>query len=186
MAKRKKKTRAAISKAAAAKRERFALEYVVDHQVRQAAIRAGYAPNSAHVTGSRLLNEAKVTARIKELEAALAAKYAITQDRTFKEIARIAYGDIRTLYEPSGKLKSIPTLDADAAVLLAGVEVEEIFEGSGKDRTYVGDLVKVKTRDKLRALDMCNLITGSYKQAKVGDDSGIVLSIRCSDGKRVR
>lgn len=186
MAKRKRKTRAAISKAAAAKRERFAREYVVDMNATQAAIRSGYSPKTAKAQGSRLLTYADVRKVVADLKAQIAAKYEIRQDRTFKEIARIAYGDIRTLYEPSGKLKSIPTLDEDAAVLLAGVEVEEIFEGSGKDRTYVGDLVKVKTRDKLRALDMCNLITGSYKQAKVGDDSGIVLSIRCSDGKRVR
>jgi len=46
------------------KQERFVGEYLVDLNAKQAAIRAGYSPKSAHVEGSRLLTNAKVAAAI--------------------------------------------------------------------------------------------------------------------------
>jgi phage terminase small subunit len=49
------------------KREIFALEYCVSLNGTQAAIRAGYAQNSAHVEASRLLRDAKVLTRVCEL-----------------------------------------------------------------------------------------------------------------------
>jgi phage terminase small subunit len=49
------------------KRDRFAREYVVDHNATQAAIRAGYSAKAAHVTGARLLKDAKVRAKIAHL-----------------------------------------------------------------------------------------------------------------------
>lgn len=51
--------------------EAFALEYTIDFNGTQAAIRAGYAEGSAHVTASRLLRNAKVAARIQERMAEL-------------------------------------------------------------------------------------------------------------------
>ncbi len=47
-----------------ARQERFVDEYLVDLNAKQAAIRAGYSPKSAHVEGSRLLTNAKVAAAI--------------------------------------------------------------------------------------------------------------------------
>ena len=47
------------------KQERFANEYIKTLNVTQSAIKAGYSPNSAHVTGSRLLRKDKVDEYIK-------------------------------------------------------------------------------------------------------------------------
>ena len=47
------------------KQERFANEYIKTLNVTQSAIKAGYSPNSAHVTGSRLLRKDKVHEYIK-------------------------------------------------------------------------------------------------------------------------
>ncbi|WP_415425464.1 terminase small subunit [Staphylococcus borealis] len=47
------------------KQERFANEYIKTLNVTKSAIKAGYAPNSAHVTGSRLLRKEKVDEYIK-------------------------------------------------------------------------------------------------------------------------
>ncbi|WP_154895638.1 terminase small subunit [Staphylococcus pasteuri] len=47
------------------KQERFANEYLKTLNVTQSAIKAGYSPNSAHVTGSRLLRKDKVDEYIK-------------------------------------------------------------------------------------------------------------------------
>ena len=47
------------------KQERFANEYIKTLNVTKSAIKAGYSPNSAHVTGSRLLRKEKVDDYIK-------------------------------------------------------------------------------------------------------------------------
>lgn len=51
------------------KQKRFCHEYIKDRNATQAAIRAGYAENSADVTGSRLLGKASISAYIAELAA---------------------------------------------------------------------------------------------------------------------
>lgn len=68
------------------KREQFALEYVIDLNAKQAAIRAGYAPGSAEVTASRLLSDAKVAARIQELMAERQRRTEITADATLRDL----------------------------------------------------------------------------------------------------
>lgn len=52
---------------AADKRETFCIEYLKDKNATQAAIRAGYSPNSANEQGARLLANASVKARLAEL-----------------------------------------------------------------------------------------------------------------------
>ncbi|HHZ70433.1 MAG TPA: terminase small subunit [Methylococcaceae bacterium] len=51
------------------KQELFCIEYVKDHKVTEAAIRAGYSKRSAHVTGTRTLKRPIVKARIAQLMA---------------------------------------------------------------------------------------------------------------------
>jgi len=50
------------------KQWRFVQEYLVDLNGTQSAIRAGYAPVSAHVTASRLIRNHKVAAEIARLQ----------------------------------------------------------------------------------------------------------------------
>ena len=49
-----------------AKQQRFVEEYILDLNATQAAIRAGYSPKTAEVTGCKLLRNAKVAAAIQE------------------------------------------------------------------------------------------------------------------------
>jgi phage terminase small subunit len=168
------------------RRERFAREYVVDLNATAAAIRAGYSPKTAQPQASRLLSNAMVAARVEQLKAEIAAKYNLTVERTVKQIARIAYGDPRILYDSNGNMKPVHELSEDAAALLAGIETEQIFEGKGKEREYVGDLVKVKVRSAERALALAMSYLGMNKSAGAQSEGGLVLSIRCSDGKAVR
>jgi len=49
-----------------ARQERFISEYLVDHDVRRAAIAAGYAPKAADAQGRRLLRNTTVRRRVNE------------------------------------------------------------------------------------------------------------------------
>jgi len=63
-----------------AKQEMFCQEYLIDLNGTQAAIRAGYAKNSAAVTASRLLIKANTQKRIQELFNARAKRVQVDQD----------------------------------------------------------------------------------------------------------
>lgn len=50
------------------KQETFVREYLIDLNATQAAIRAGYSERSARVNGPRMLSNADVSARVKEIQ----------------------------------------------------------------------------------------------------------------------
>lgn len=72
------------------KQLRFCEEYVIDNNGKHAAIRAGYAANSAEVSASKLLRIAKVQEKIQELRAKISEKCEIDATwvlNRFKEIS---------------------------------------------------------------------------------------------------
>lgn len=167
------------------RRERFAQEYAKDLNGTQAAMRAGYVAKSAHVTASRLLSDAKVNGMIQGILARAAQASEITVERTMKEIARIAYGDRRKLYDALGGLRNIHELDDDTAALISELETDELFAGSGGERVNIGLTRKVKTWSKGKALDQCMAILGMHKTANPSEGGGLALTINLSGGKRV-
>lgn len=62
------------------KQEAFCLEYLVDLNGTQAAIRAGYSKKTAEAAGSRLLRNVKVTARIQQLRNEQQKRVEVTAD----------------------------------------------------------------------------------------------------------
>jgi phage terminase small subunit len=76
-----------------ARRDAFIQEYIIDLNGTQAAIRAGYAANSAHVTSARLLSDDKVMALVKAAMDARAERTGITQDKVLRRWWDIASAD---------------------------------------------------------------------------------------------
>ncbi len=83
----------------------------------------------------------------------MSASTQITQERILKEFGRIAFLDIRKAFDQAGKLKLIHEIDDDTAAAIAGLEVEALYEGFGKDRELSGYLSQLKLVDKKGALD---------------------------------
>ena len=173
------------------RRARFAAEYAKDCNATQAAIRSGYSKKTARAQGSRLLTRVDIAADVeRRLQNAMAVGD-ITVERTAREIARIAYGDMRNLYDGEGRLKPPSEWDDDTAATVASMESEELFEmvGSGKDRerAHRGNLLKVKRWDKSRALDMCMSYLGMHKTGKAPPEGGgLSLTIKTSQGAKLR
>lgn len=62
------------------KQERFCQEYIVDYNGTQAAIRTGYSGKSAGSQAGRLLKNAKVLARVRQLQAEQVQRLSVSQD----------------------------------------------------------------------------------------------------------
>lgn len=172
------------------RRERFISEYMIDSNGTHAAIRAGYSAGknntSAGVTAARLLADAKVRAEIDRRLAVLAATNHITVERTLKEISRIAYADVRKLFDENGNFRPIHELDDEAAAQIAGVELEEHrTEGDGEDdKPELTVTRKVKRWDKGKALDQCMAYLGMHKTRNPAEGGGLTLVMNLSNGKR--
>lgn len=76
-----------------ARRDAFIQEYIIDLNGTQAAIRAGYAPNSASVTAARLLADDKIMVLVQAAMDARAKRTEITQDKVLKRWWDIASAD---------------------------------------------------------------------------------------------
>lgn len=86
------------------KQARFVDEYLIDLNATQAAIRAGYNPTNADVTGPRLLGNVGVAAAIAERREKLAEKAGVTVERIIGELAKIGFADIRKAIKWNGHL----------------------------------------------------------------------------------
>ena len=73
-----------------AKIARFVDEYSIDGNGAAAAVRAGYAANSARVTASRLLTKANIQEALADRQQALAARFDLDRQRLANELLKAA------------------------------------------------------------------------------------------------
>ena len=150
------------------KQRRFVDEYLVDLNATQAAKRAGYKdPN----IGRQLITKNNVSEEIQKRKKELSEKINITQERVLREYAKIAFFDPRNLFQDNGQPKDITMLDDDTAGALAGLDVLEEYEGSGRDREFVGYTKKYKIADKLRALEALGKHLGLFDKDGGDEDN---------------
>lgn len=133
--------------------QRFVQEYIsspVGEQpfnATQAAIRAGYSEKTARSQGQRLLTKVYIQAAISKHLLPLTQKTDISVERVLRELARIAFSDVREVmaWGPDGvKLKKSSELSDDAAAMVA-----EVTETT----TEHGGSMRLKVHDKKGALD---------------------------------
>lgn len=144
------------------KQLKFAREYLIDLNATQAAIRAGYSANTAAEQGYQLLNNEEVSTHICELRAKQQERTDITADKVLKEVARLAFSDIRSYYDENGFLKLPKDLSDDAAAALAGIEIDEIWAGTLGGKEKVGETKKVKLYSKSDGLEKLMKHLGLY------------------------
>jgi phage terminase small subunit len=95
VAKKKKKKKAKKINTFDERRKRFAQEYLVDMNAKQAAIRSGYSKNGAEVQGHRLLTDANVAEHIFKLLEKRSESMEISARRVLEEIGILSYSDVR-------------------------------------------------------------------------------------------
>lgn len=150
--------------------KRFCDEYLIDLNATRAykvAYKSCKKDETANVNGSKLLRNTKVKEYIAQKQAEIQKRTEITQDKVLKELAKIAFGDIRKLYTENGALRNIIDLEDDIAGAISGVETYEEYEGRGEDREHVGDTKKVKMLDKTKALELIGKHLGMFKDTNI-------------------
>ena len=136
------------------KEKLFAHEYLVDQNMTAAAIRAGYSEKSARDQGHKLYHKPHINQWITERLEQKCEKLEITSDRILQEVALIGFQNIAGAFKADNTLKSIADMPESLQRVIAGVDIDELFEGRGEDREHVGFTKKLRTWDKLKALEL--------------------------------
>ncbi len=132
------------------KQSMFVKEYLIDLNATQAAIRAGYSKNTANEIGCQNLAKLNIQEAIQLAMAERSKRTEITQDRVLKELATIAFIDIRDAFDDEGQLLQVKDLPEDIARAIGGLDHSVI--NSGEDQTGVTS--KVKLIDKKGTLEL--------------------------------
>lgn len=157
------------------KQRLFCLYYVKSFNATQSAIKAGYAPESAHVEGSRLLRHAKVSKEIKRIKQDMTEGIFVDAMDVLQKWVKIAFSDVTdyltfgqkkqqvmTMYGPlyekgkDGKVdKSKPIteivnyIDFKESSMVDGTIISEVKQGK--------EGITIKLADKMKALEKLSL-----------------------------
>ncbi|MGV3187936.1 terminase small subunit [Staphylococcus chromogenes] len=124
------------------KQVRFVNEYIKTLNITRSAIKAGYAPNSAHVTGSRLLRNEKVNEYIQSQQDKVMDDSILTAKELLHLLTSAAVGDETETKEVVVKRSSFEKNPDTGRMNLVYNEHVELVE------------VPIKPSDRLKARDM--------------------------------
>ena len=158
------------------KQARFVEEYLVDLNATQAAIRAGYSRRTAAEQGYDLLRKPQISEAVQAGQVRLSKATGVSAQVILGELLRIARVDIGEAFDENGALKPLKEIPEDVRRAISGMEVDELFDGTGRERLRIGETRKVKFWDKTRALELLAKHLGLLKDRVelTGKDGGPV------------
>lgn len=160
------------------KQARFVSEYCKSLNATEAAIKAGYSPNGARQTGSRLLANKAISEAVAEKTQKKLDATDLTAARVIQEIARLALHDPAKVYNDDGSLKKLSEIDPDTRAALHSPEtlIRNLNAADGVQDT----VVRWRTWDKTKALDLLAKHFGLLTE-KVEHSGGVVFKWQGSD-----
>ena len=159
-----------------AKQKKFVEEYLIDLNATQAAIRAGYSPDTANEIGSQNLAKLSIKNEIDKAIAERSRRTGINQDRVLRELAKIAFvnpGDVINLNQATVKSDA---KEEDLAAI-ASVKIKNIPTEDGEITER-----EIKLCDKLKALDLLGKHLGIYDK-KDAEDKNLTITINKASEK---
>lgn len=125
--------------------ERFCHEYIIDLNASQACIRAGYSKKTSGEMGYENLKKPQIQERIKELLKERESRTEITADMVIQELGKLAFSDIRKLYD--GERLLLPhELDDTTASTISSFKTRR--EGDAEEGFYEVEEYKRYSKDK--------------------------------------
>ena len=132
-------------------------EYLIDLNATQAAIRAGYSPETAYSIGSENLKKPEIRACIEKAMAERSKRTGINQDRIIMELAKIGLLNPKDLVDfDEATVKEEATEEDLAAIASVRVKRFPTKDGEGIER-------EIKMHDKTKALELLGRHFGMFK-----------------------
>lgn len=147
----------------------FADTFLITGRKKDAAIKAGYSSNSAHVTASKLLKRPDVQAYLAQQATKVSEKTEDLQSRVIKELEAMAFANITDFItiDEEGK----PQVDFTGATPEQLKAITRVASKSKVTRQRNGDVVDERESsfvmaDKYRGLELLGQTLGMFKQGE--------------------
>lgn len=165
-------------------RKRFCDKYFETLNGTQSAIYAGYSEDAAKSYASQLLDDPEVQAYLQTLRAEYQEKSGVTKERLIEEYKKIAFFDIREIYDVDGGLINVKQIDDSSAAAIAGIKSTEAWDTDEEgNRIIIGTNKEVKIFDKIRALQDLGKHLGIFEKDNLQSRSKTTNVINLGSGK---
>lgn len=167
--------------------KRFCDEYLIDLNATR-AYKVAYPKckkdETANAASSRMLRNVKVQEYISEKQQEIEERTEVTQDMVVNELARIAFFNIKEIYNPNGTLKSINNIEENTLRAISSVKTLQkagamkiSIDMEGQDNEVPIEhiqeqTIEFKTNDKVKALELLGKHLGMFKE-KVTIDGNV-------------
>lgn len=141
--------------------KRFADRYFETLNGTQSAIYAGFSEETAKQQAWQLLQRDDIQEYLQLLRDDLDSRTGISKEKVLREVARIAFADIRNYYKGDNQLIPIVDLDEDSAAALASLKTFEEFTPDGDP---IGTSKEIKLYNKLDGLEKLARHLGLYEK----------------------
>jgi phage terminase small subunit len=120
--------------------------------------------NTVGVKASTMLKEDKYSVRVKQIRDELEDRNRITIDELVKDLANMIRFDPADMYTEVGELKAIHDMPKPVRQMISSLDVDEIYEGVGRDKIEIGQIKKIRLYNKLDAIEKLMKHLGAYEK----------------------
>jgi phage terminase small subunit len=120
----------------------FVANYLLNKGNGSEAVRSSGYKGDANKRARQLLLRPHVQAVIERERNRLLEKFEVKKERVLRELCRVAFLDVRALFNADGSLTQINELNADSAAAIAGVDYKS------------GGVIKIRFSSKIAALEL--------------------------------
>lgn len=166
--------------------ELFCRCYVKHFNGAKAVVEAGYKDTSekaVSVQAARLLGNVRVQKRIRELVAHRLKRIELDGDQILKEIQKVAYFDVRKLYDENNVMLPVKDWPLEVAMCIQAVETFEVKDHRGR---IIGHTQKIKMWDKLRALELLGKNKQLFNEHQQVTNNTVVMVVDEEQARAIR
>ncbi len=120
----------------------------------QAAIDAGFSPNTAAVKASVMMRDERIQKRIAELMEERNKRLRVSADYVLLRLVEIDQMDVIDILNDDMSIKPVSEWPKVWRQYLSGFELADMFEGRGDEKELIGILKKIKWPDKVKNLEL--------------------------------
>ena len=138
-----------------AMQEAYCQSYIkIPENQSQAAIDAGFSPNTAAVKASVMMRDERIQKRIAELMEERNKRMRVSADYVLMRLVEIDQMDVLDILNDDMSIKPVSDWPKVWRQYLTGFELADMFEGRGDEKELVGILKKIKWPDKVKNLEL--------------------------------
>lgn len=172
--------------------KRFCDEYLIDLNATRAykvAYKNCKSDLTARTNGSKLLTNTNIQSYISKKQKEIEKRTEVTQDRVVQELAKIAFFNIKDIYNDNGTLKQIKDIDENTSKAIAsiktlqkakGMKINVNLERADEEipiEHIEEQTIEFKINDKVKALELLGKHLGMFNDVNVNMKNAIQVQL---------